>query len=162
MTDIKLPQPQEVSYKEKERAMAAYLMMFATTALGLPLPLINLVASLIYYFFIKETSRFVKFHSLQSLLSQVPVTLLNGAFVIWFIRILVYEQTHMFNQVFWGFLITLVFLNLVYIIFSLLAAFKAFGGRMYYFIFFGRIAYKEAFEKPFDMKGSTVVNRPPQ
>ncbi|MGK7388907.1 MAG: DUF4870 domain-containing protein [Candidatus Cyclobacteriaceae bacterium M2_1C_046] len=159
MTETVLPQPSEIPYKEKEKAMAAYLMMFATAALGLPFPLLNLVASLIYYYFIKESSRFVKFHSLQSLLSQIPISILNGILVIWTVRI--FLKLGEFNDIYWGYLIALVVFNIIYIVFSLIAAFKGFYGRMYYFMFFGRIAYREAFEKSFDVKKPSVVNKPP-
>lgn len=160
MSDIDLPQPSEITYKEKERAMAAYLMMFATAALGLPLPFINLVAALVYYYFIKESSRFVKFHSFQSLISQIPISILNGALITWAIRnFLGYGE---FNDIFWGYLIAIIVFNVIYVIFSLIAAFKSYNGRMYYFLFFGRIAYREAFKKSFGLDKSSVVNKPPQ
>ena len=38
-----LPQPDEIEVRVKEDALGAYLMMFATAALGLPLPILNLV-----------------------------------------------------------------------------------------------------------------------
>ena len=67
-----LPQPEEIPEREKEDAMGAYLMMFAAVAIGLPLPIINLIASFIYYYINRKKSRFIHFHSLQSLLSQIP------------------------------------------------------------------------------------------
>ncbi|MDI3527939.1 MAG: hypothetical protein PWR03_2123 [Tenuifilum sp.] len=36
-----IPQPDEVSDIEKDDAMGAYFMMFATTGLGLPLPILE-------------------------------------------------------------------------------------------------------------------------
>lgn len=39
-----LPQPEEIEVRVREDAMGAYFMMFATTAMGLPLPFLNLVA----------------------------------------------------------------------------------------------------------------------
>jgi hypothetical protein len=45
-----VPQPEELSNKEKDDAMGGYLMMFAALAVGLPLPIINLIASIIYYY----------------------------------------------------------------------------------------------------------------
>ncbi len=44
------PQPNELSKREKEDAMAAYLMNFAAWGASLPLPSLNLIASAIYYF----------------------------------------------------------------------------------------------------------------
>ncbi len=41
-------QPNEIDILEKEDAMGAYLMMFAALGAGLPLPVLNLVAAIIY------------------------------------------------------------------------------------------------------------------
>ena len=86
--EIKLPQPDEISNREKEDAMGAYFMMFAAWAIGFPLPILNLVAAVIYFFVNKKNSRFIAFHALQSLLSQIPVTLVNVGFIAWLAGIL--------------------------------------------------------------------------
>jgi hypothetical protein len=59
-----LPQPDDISIREKEDAMGAYLMMFAAHAIGLPLPIISLVAAIIYLYLNRKTSRFV--HCIRS------------------------------------------------------------------------------------------------
>ena len=86
---IVLPQPADITQREKDDAMASYLMMFASWAVGLPLPLVNLVASVVYYAVNRKSSKFVAFHALQSFLSQVPVSLLNAGVVGWGIGLLV-------------------------------------------------------------------------
>ena len=47
-THIALPQPHEIPKRDREDAMGAYLMMFAAWGAGLPLPLLNLLAAIIY------------------------------------------------------------------------------------------------------------------
>jgi|TARA_B110000879_G_scaffold48203_1_gene67938 hypothetical protein len=47
---VKLPQPHELSEREKEDATGAYLIMFAALATSLPLPIINLIAATVYYY----------------------------------------------------------------------------------------------------------------
>ena len=47
---ITIPQPNELSKREREDAMGSYLMMFAAFAVGIPIPTINLIASAIYYY----------------------------------------------------------------------------------------------------------------
>ncbi len=64
-----IPQPDQVKPSDREDGMGAYLMMFAALAAGLPLPIINVIASLIYYFVNRKKSPFVHFHCLQSFLS---------------------------------------------------------------------------------------------
>lgn len=141
-----IPQPESIDNHSKEQAMASYMMMFFSMAAGLPLPIINLIASFVYYSFTKKKGRFVHFHALQSLLSQIPLTLLNSYAVIRIIIILFTTSSFpAFSDAFIGYLITVGIFNLIYIVFSAIAAVKAYKGRMYYFIFFGRIAYHNTF-----------------
>lgn len=153
-----LPQPGELGIREKEDAMGAYLMMFATLAVGLPLPVINLVAAFIYLYINKKTSRFVYFHALQSLYSQIPVTLLNAGLVTWLVVILLNGSN--FSNEFKGFVIMVVAANLVYFVFSLIAAARARKGLFYYFFFFGRLAYHRSYRTGSGTE-KVWVNKPP-
>ena len=161
-----VPQPADVSRRDKEDAMGSYLMMFAAFAVGLPLPIINLIAAFVYYILNAKKSRFVKFHSLQSILSQIPTTLMNAILLGWTIRLFVFNN-HTFDNldavngsVYFGYLIAVIIANLLYFIFSIVAAVKAYKGQFYYFIFFGKIAYHYAYLN----KGHSEVkpvNKPP-
>ena len=99
-----LKQPDELTKREKEDAMGAYLMMFASIGAGLPLPIINLIAAVIYYFINKSNSRFVQFHALQSLLSQFPTSIINAVAVFWAAQIYLFDNLEM-NDTFKGYLI---------------------------------------------------------
>ncbi|MCK5094324.1 MAG: DUF4870 domain-containing protein [Spirochaetes bacterium] len=138
-TEIKLPQPDEISNREKEDAMGAYFMMFAAWAIGFPLPILNLVAAVIYFFVNKKNSRFIAFHALQSLLSQIPVTLVNVGFIAWLAGILLSENT--FSSAFFVYLVFMGLSNIVYIIYSIIALGRARKGRFFYFPFFGRLSF---------------------
>lgn len=157
---INIPQPHEITSREKEQSLAAYLMMFATAAAGLPIPFLNLVASVAYFYFTKTTSRYVYFHSLQSLLSQLPVSLMNSIAVFWAIRIIFFDAV--FTDLYKGYLAVVVLANLVYILFSIIAGIKAYKGRMYYFIFFGRISYLQAFKYRSEAPEYVPQNTPPR
>ena len=154
-----IPQPDQVTIREKEDAMGAYFMMFATLATGLPLPVLNLIAAIIYFFINKKKSRFVHFHSLQSLLSQLPTSLLNIGLVAWLIRIIFFDFH--FNAYFKGYLAMVIAANLIYIIFSIIGAVKARRGEFYYFVFFGRVAYHYAY-KEVQVPSRQSVNQPPK
>lgn len=134
-------------------------MMFASTALGLPLPIINMISAIVYYFVNRSKGRFVRFHSLQSLYSQLPVTALNSVAVIWTIVNLVKDKP--FTNIFWGFVIALAVLNVIYLIFSIIGAVRAHRGSFYYFLFFGRVSYIQAYRKR-DESVKTTVNIPPR
>lgn len=166
-----IEQVEEISTREREDAMGAYLMMFAALAAGLPLPIINLIAAVIYYYVNKHKSRFVKFHSLQSLYSQLPTTILNAFLVFWTIRILFDDASFgdgeelidgfaTVGDVYWGYLYLVIAANLLYVLFSIIGAVKARKGQFYYFLFFGKLAYHFAYRK-MPNEGRLIINRPP-
>ncbi|MBA3900157.1 MAG: DUF4870 domain-containing protein [Bacteroidetes bacterium] len=155
-----LPQPHELTVRECEDAMGAYLMMFASIGAGLPLPIINLIAAVVYYYINKSNSRFVRFHSLQSLLSQIPLTLLNAIAVFWTVRILFYNS-FTFSDNYIGYILMLVFANIIYFIFSIIGAVKARKGRFYYFIFFGKVAYESVYRIKTESQMPDIINKPP-
>jgi uncharacterized Tic20 family protein len=152
---IELPQPQDLSDRDKEDAMGAYLMMFGSLAAGLPLPIINLIASVIYFYLNKSKSPFVYFHSYQSLISQIPLTIMNMGCLSWGIFGEGYKTDDWL-----AFLILMIIANLVYFVFSLIGCMKARKGKMYYFLFFGKLAYIKAFSKRHNPQ-SVEVNKPP-
>jgi uncharacterized membrane protein len=154
-----IPQPDEIDIREKEDAMGAYLMMFAALGAGLPLPILNLIAAIIYYYINKGKSLFVRFHALQSLLSQLPTSLLNAVAVFWGLRIIFLDYP--FTDVFKGYLWLVGIANLLYVVFSLIGAVKARKGEMYYFILFGRLSYQSVFKKK-SFEQNRIVNQPPK
>ncbi|MCK5134733.1 MAG: DUF4870 domain-containing protein [Bacteroidales bacterium] len=154
-----IPQPDEIEVRVREDAMGAYLMMFATAALGLPLPILNLVAAIVYYYVNRDKGKFVQFHMLQSLYSQIPVTLLNSGLVAW--TIVNFVRDFNFTSIYWGYLIMTGVAGLVYLIFSIVGAVKARKGLFYYFIFFGKIAYHQVYRIRPEQTGSTPSNQPP-
>jgi uncharacterized membrane protein len=158
---IVLPQPGEISRREKEDAMGAYFMMFAAWGIGLPLPFLNLIAAGIYYGINRKKSRFVAFHALQSLTSQIPVTFLNAGLLFWLIRNLVKDSG--FIGMFWYYLAFTAALNILYLIFSLIALTRAYKGNFFYFPIFGRMAFDSWYGRkaPGESSGARE-NRPPE
>lgn len=158
-----IPQPDEISKREREDGMGAYLMMFAGIAAGLPLPILNLLASIIYWAVNKGKGRFVRFHCHQSLWSQLPTTLINAGLVYWTIRNFVVDGME-FSDRYWAYLGVVALTNVLYFIFSLVAAVQARNGKMYYFPFFGRLSYQQVFVVRRDeAEGQTqAINRPPK
>lgn len=168
-----VPQPDDIPIREREDAMGAYLMMFGALAAGLPLPIINLLAALIYYFVNSKKSRFIKFHALQSLLSQAPTTLLNAGLLFWTISFFsndlvlgdsdtIFDGFANIGNLYWGYVWTVVVANLLYFIFSIVGAVKARKGQFYYFLFFGKLAFHYAYKKrDDDGKSKVIENKAP-
>lgn len=141
-----LPQPHELSEREKEDAMGAYLMMFASLATSLPLPVINLIAAVIYYYVNRKKGRFIHFNCLQSLLSQLPTTLANWGLLYWGLQIFFFENYEV-SDYFYAYLGFSIIANLIYFIFSIVAAVRSRKGIFMYFIFFGPYAYEKVYSK---------------
>jgi uncharacterized Tic20 family protein len=160
---VGIPQPSEVTTRERDDAMGAYLMMFASWAIGLPFPLINLVASLVYYFVNKKTSRFVAFHAYQALVIHVPIVCINAGLIVWIIVIA--ASDFRFAGTFLAYFLFLAAVNIIYIVYSIIALIQARKGRMYYIPFFGRLAYAR-FSGPWaknrERGRDEWVNRPPE
>jgi len=155
-----IPQPEEIPIREREDAMGSYMMMFAAVGAGLPFPFLNLVASLIYYYINKAKGQFVKFHLVQSLLSQIPVTLINSVAVVWGVSLFISSTP--VSSAFKGYLVMALILNIAYFIFSIVAAIRARRGEFYYFPVFGRIAFHQVFK---EVESEDVyvgpINQPP-
>ena len=158
---IKLPQPDEITRREREDAMGAYFMMFAAWGIGLPLPFLNLVAAGIYYGINRKKSKFVAFHALQSLTSQIPVTVVNAGLLFWLIRNLVVGGG--FTVSFWLYLTLDTALNIAYLVSSLIALSRAYKGNFFYFPIFGRMAFDSWYgpDAP-DREYAVRKNRPPE
>jgi uncharacterized Tic20 family protein len=155
-----IPQPDELPLRIREDAMGAYLMMFAAWGVGLPLPLINVIAAVIYYFVNRNKGRFVKYHAHQSMASQVAVGLVNAGAVFGLFRVFFLEQG--WNRYFFAYLLTVIVINVFYFVFSIIAAVKARQGRIYYYWFFGKLAYHAAFVIKADTRDrGSAINAPP-
>ena len=158
-----LPQPGEISQREKEDAMGGYLMMFAALGAGLPLPIINLLAAVIYYYINKKSGRFVRFHTHQALISQIPTTLMNAIAIFWGLRIIFTDEWSL-TSIYKGYLVAALIANLLYFIFGIVGAVKANSGKMYYLLFFGKISYHTVFliRPNEENKENKIENLPPK
>jgi uncharacterized membrane protein len=107
----------------------------------------------------RDKGKFVQFHTLQSLYSQIPVSLLNSGLVAWIIVNLVKDLD--FTGFFWGYLVMVATADLVYFIFSLVGAVRARKGLFYYFLFFGKLAYHQVYRIRPERLQSNLKNRPP-
>jgi uncharacterized membrane protein len=159
---MSLPQPDQIAEREKEDAMAAYLMMFASIAIGLPIPLVNLVASVIYYLVNRKSSRFVAFHCLQALLTHLPVVFLNAAIVGWLIGILVTQAQ--FGPAFFWFLFFVGLANVAYIVWSIIALVHARKGRLVYMPLVGRYCFSRYYGPKAEERSAPRAweNKPPE
>jgi uncharacterized Tic20 family protein len=161
-TAILLPQPQELTMREKEDAMGAYLMMFAAWGAGFPLPLIGLIASIVYFYLNKKSSKFTAYHAYQALLTHIPISVINAVAVIYgFMAMALEYHRHLFH--FSAFLVFAGIWNVLYMVFSIIACIRARKGRFYYFWIFGRLAFAKYYiQSTPEKKTEEDRNLPPE
>ena len=78
---------------EAEKASNSYLMSLIALIVGLPLPIINLIATLIFYLGNRKGTYFVRWHCTQALLSQLSMLFINSFGFWWTISIIFTEET---------------------------------------------------------------------
>lgn len=74
---------------ELEGAANSYLMSLLVVMVGLPFPIINLLATIIFYLVNRKSSYFVRWHCTQALVSQFPLFLINTVLFWWTLRLLI-------------------------------------------------------------------------
>lgn len=78
---------------ESEKASNSYLMSLIAIIAGLPLPIINLIATFIFYLGNRKGTYFVRWHCTQALLSQFSMLFMNSYGFWWTISIAFSSET---------------------------------------------------------------------
>ena len=118
-TDITQLHPSE---HEAEKASNSYLMSLIAFIAGLPIPIINLLATLIFYLSNRNGSYFVRWHCTQALLSQLSVLFMNSVGFWWTISIIFTEEK--ITNKYIAYIITIVIFNLIEFIATIYSAIK--------------------------------------
>lgn len=77
---------------EAESASSSYLMSLIAIVVGLPLPIINLIATLVFYLGNRKSTYFVRWHCTQALLSQLSMLFINSLGFWWTISIIFADE----------------------------------------------------------------------
>ena len=95
---------------ELERASNSYLMSLVAVLGGLPLPIMNLLASVLFYLGNKKSTPFVKWHCTQALFAQLSMFFFNTVGFWWTISVL-FKEAQATNY-YIAYMITIVLFNL--------------------------------------------------
>lgn len=95
---------------ELERASNSYLMSLVVVLAGLPLPILNLLASVFFYFGNRKSTPFVKWHCTQALFAQLGMFCFNTIGFWWTISIL-FKDVRVTNY-YIAYIISIVIFNL--------------------------------------------------
>jgi uncharacterized Tic20 family protein len=122
---------------ETEAASNSYLMSLVAAMVGLPLPIVNLLATFGFYLGHRKSTAFVRWHCTQALLSQLGLFFANSFGFWWTVSILFSDQQ--LSNAYFGYMITLVVFNLWEFITTLVAAIQVRKGKHVKWWFFGAL-----------------------
>lgn len=120
---------------EAEKASSSYLMSLVALVAGIPLPIINLLATFIFYMGNRKGTYFVRWHCTQALLSQFSMLFINSTGFWWTVSILFGAET-MTNE-YIAFIITAAAFNLTEFIATIYTAIQTRKGRHVEWWFYG-------------------------
>ena len=110
------------SEHEAEKASNSYLMSLIAFIAGLPLPIINLIATLIFFLGNRKGTYFVRWHCTQALLSQFSVLIMNSAAFWWTVSIIFGDE--IITVKFISYIMTVVLFNATEFIATIYTAIK--------------------------------------
>lgn len=120
---------------EAERASNGYLMSLIALMVGMPLPIINLLATIIFFLSNRKGTWFVRWHCTQTLVSQLTLLIVNAIGFSWTMSI-IFGDSILSNK-YIAYIITIFLFNLAEFIFTIDAAIKTRKGRHVEFWFWG-------------------------
>lgn len=112
---------------EMEHAANSYLMSLLAAMAGLPFPIVNLLATVIFYLANRKRTYYVRWHCTQALVSQLPLFCTNTVLFWWTVRILFGSVT--VSSFYFAYLFTVVIFNLVDFVATIFTAVKVRQGR---------------------------------
>jgi len=122
---------------EAEKASNSYLMSVIAIMVGLPLPIVNLVATLFFYVANRKSTWFVRWHCTQALLSQVTLLPLNSFGFWWTISIITGPESVSSNFI--AYILTLVLFNITELILTIYTAIQTRKGKHISWWFYGAL-----------------------
>jgi hypothetical protein len=112
---------------ESEKASNSYLMSVIAVMAGLPFPVINLVATAVFFFANRGERFFVRWHCTQALLSQAAMLAMNAPGV-WWTAAIIFGPASVTN-LYISYILTIVLFNLLEFIATVYAAIETRKGR---------------------------------
>ena len=125
------------SEHEKEKASNSYLMSLVAVIAGLPLPIVNLLATLFFYLANRKSTYFVRWHCTQALLSQL-VLLFANSYSFWWTVSIIFTDEKVSNHYF-AYLFTVIVFNVLEIISTIYCAVETRKGKHVNLWFFGNV-----------------------
>lgn len=122
---------------EREKASNSYLMSLVALIAGLPLPIINLLATFFFYLANRKGPFFVRWHCTQALLSQLSLLGINSFSFAWTVSIILTDEK--ISNKYFAYVFTVILFNIIEIFSTIYAATQVRKGKHVEFLFFGNL-----------------------
>ena len=122
---------------ESEKASNSYLMSVIAVMIGLPMPVINLIATVIFFLANRRASYFVRWHCTQVLLSQFSLFFINSFGFWWTISIIFTDET--LTNKYIAYIIVAVIFNLTELVATIYTAIQTRKGLHVEWWFYGNL-----------------------
>ncbi len=120
-----------------EKSSNVYLMSLIGVMAGLPLPILNLLATIIFFVGNKKAQPIVRWHCIQGMLSQFVLFIFNSISFWWTISIIFYKEEISNNYL--SYLLFVIILNVLELISTIYTAIKVRKGQHVEWWFYGPI-----------------------
>lgn len=120
---------------EAEKASNSYLMSLIALIAGMPLPIINLLATFGFYIANRKSTFFVRWHCTQALISQASLLLINSFGFWWTISIIFSEES--FSNQYFSYILSALIFNIVEFIVTIRSAILTRRGEHVHWFFYG-------------------------
>jgi uncharacterized membrane protein len=126
------------SEDESESASNSYLMSLVAIVAGLPLPIINLIATFIFYMSNRKSTYFVRWHCMQALLSQFSLLFINSFGFWWTVSIISTEES--ISTPYLSYIAVILIFNLIEFITTIYTAIQTRKGHHVTWWFYGTLS----------------------
>lgn len=109
-----------ISDHEREKASNSYLMSIVAIMVGLPLPIINLLATAIFYLGNRKGTYFVRWHCTQAFFSQLLLFCMNSVGFWWTVGIIFRDER--VTDRYFAYIATILLFNIVEFVTTIYAA----------------------------------------
>ncbi len=125
---------------EAEKASNSYLMSLVALIGGLPLPIVNLIATFFFFVANRRGTYFVRWHCTQALLSQVSLIFVNGFGFWWTMSIIFGDRS--WSNAYFAYIFTLLLFNLIEFIATVFSAVQTRKGIQVEWWLYGEITHR--------------------
>lgn len=122
---------------ESEKASNSYLMSLIAIIAGMPLPIVNLIATFAFFIANLKAPHYVRWHCTQNLLSQLSLFIINTTGFWWTMSIIFSDTTISNNYI--AYVLSMIIFNAIELLATIISAMQTRKGNHIQWWFYGNI-----------------------